>query len=115
MSVIALSPQKDPETPHLQVERRAGAVVHPLGQVVPLQDALLQVDDVGVLTLDAAQGPELAQRQLHVLGRVAADLLHRHPGTSPLDHRLIDHAVAAAPHLLDQLVLRLAADHPSPR
>lgn len=90
-------------------------MVHPLGQVVPLQDALLQVDDVGVLTLDAAQGPELAQRQLHVLGRVAADLLHRHPGPRPLDHRLIDHAVAAAPHLLDQLVLRLAADHPSPR
>ncbi|TNN86199.1 hypothetical protein EYF80_003616 [Liparis tanakae] len=97
------------------VERGAGAVAHPLGQLVALQDALLQVDDVWVLALDAAEGPELAQRQLHILRRVAADLLHRHPGPRALHRRLIDHAVTATPHLLDQLVLRLAAYHPSPR
>lgn len=101
-------------SPHLQVERGAGAVVHPLGQLVPLQDTLLQVDDVRVLALDAAEGPELPQCQLHILRRVAADLLHRHPGPRALHHRLIDHAVTAPTHHLDQLVLRLAAYHPSP-
>lgn len=89
-------------------------MVHPLGQLVPLQDTLLQVDDVWVLALDAAEGPELPQGQLHILWRVAADLLHRHPGACALHYCLIDHAVTASPHLLDQLVLWLAAYHPSP-
>lgn len=100
--------------PHLQVERGAGAMVHPLGQLVPLQDTLLQVDDVWVLALDAAEGPELPQGQLHILRRVAADLLHCHSGPCALHYCLIDHAVTASPHLLDQLVLRLAAYHPRP-
>lgn len=89
-------------------------MVHPLGQLVPLQDTLLQVDDVWVLALDAAERPELPQGQLHILWRVAADLLHRHPGPCALHCCLIDHAVTATPHLLDQLVFRLAAYHPSP-
>lgn len=89
-------------------------MVHLLGQLVPLQDTFLKVDDVWVLALDAAEGPELTQRQLHVLRRVAADLLHRHPGTRALHRCLVDHAITATPHLLDQLVLRLAAYHPSP-
>lgn len=89
-------------------------MVHSLGQLVPLQDTLLQVDDVWVLTLDAAKGPELPQGQLHILWRVAADFLHRHPGPCTLHYCLIDHTVAAATHLLDQLVLWLAAYHPSP-
>lgn len=89
-------------------------MVHPLGQLVTLQDTLLQMDDVWVLALDAAEGPELPQGQLHILRRVAADLLHCHPGSSALHYCLIDNAVTAAPHLLDQLVLRLTAYHPSP-
>lgn len=88
-------------------------MVHPLGQLVPLQDTLFQVDDVWVLALNAAQRPELPQGQFHILWRVAADLLHRHPGPCTLHHCLIDHAVAATPHLLDEFVLRLAAYHPS--
>lgn len=76
-------------------------MVHPLGQLVPLQDTLLEVDNVGVLALNAAQGPELPQGQFYILRRVATDLLHRHPGSRALHHCLIDHAVAAAPHLLD--------------
>lgn len=89
-------------------------MVHPLSEMVTLQNALLQVDNVWVLTLDAAEGPELPQGQLHILRRVAADLLHRHSSPCALHHCLIDHTVAATPHLLNQLVLRLAAYHPSP-
>lgn len=89
-------------------------MAHPLSQVIPLQDTLLQVDDIGVLALDTTQGPEFPEGQLYILWAVAADLLHGHPGSSAFHHRLVHHTVAATPHLLDQLILRLAAHHPLP-
>lgn len=89
-------------------------MLHPLRQAAPLQHAVLQVDHVGVLALDAAQGPELAQGQLHVLGGVAADLLDGDAGTGAVHGGLVHHAVAAAPHLLNELVPGLAAHHAPP-
>lgn len=82
------------------------AVAHALPQAVPLQHALLEAHHVGVLPPQAGQRPELGQRQLHVLGGVATDPLHRQPSSAAARHRLVHHAVRPAADLSQQAVPR---------
>lgn len=72
---------------------------HLLHHAIFLQDALLQVNDVGVLALDTAKGPELPQSQFHVLGSVAPDLFHGHAGTGPPDECFVHHTITATTNL----------------
>lgn len=87
-------------------------MAHSLGETVSLENAFLQVDDVGMLALDTAQGPEFPQGQLNILRGVTADLLHSHTSTSLPYSCLVYHTVTAPAHLLDKLVLGLTAHHP---
>lgn len=87
-------------------------MAHSLGETVSLENAFLQVDDVGMLALDTAQGPEFPQGQLNILRGVTADLLHSHASTGLPYSCLVYHTVTAPAHLLDQLVLGLTAHHP---
>lgn len=82
------------------------AVAHALPEAVALQDALLEAHHVGVAAAQAGQGPELGQRQLHVLGRVAADALDGQAGAAAAGHGLVDHPVGAAPDLRHEAVAR---------
>lgn len=86
-------------------------MAHFLCHPVSLQHALLQLHHVLVLLLQARQGPELRQRQLHFLGRVAAELLHGHPGSGPAGDGLVHHTVAPATHLPDQAIPGCLEEH----
>lgn len=81
------------------------AVAEGLEGPAVLQDALLQLDDVFVLPLDALQGPEFLQSQLHVLGDVAVHPFHGHFASGLVEDGLVDHPVAPPAHFSDDAVL----------
>ena len=70
-----------------QVKLRALVVVaHALGEPVALQAALFKLHNILVALLEAGQGPEFGQRQIHVLRGIAVDLLDCHPSPAAPGH-----------------------------
>lgn len=80
-------------------------VTNGLKDLAVLQDALLQLDHVLMLPLDALQGPELLQSQLCVFRHVTLHPFHSYFASGFVNNCLINHPIVPSAHFPNNAVL----------